>query len=105
VHDGTLCQAARMSSPKPVDPARAPSGWYVLIGLVLGLAATPLAVLLGFAVWNHFDPMCSGGGGAEDSLSCVLRTVAVMVVSLPFGAVIGLLVTLRIAKRRAAAGG
>jgi hypothetical protein len=94
-----------MSSGEPVEPARAPSVWYVLLGLVLGLVATPLAVLLGFTVWNLFDPMCSGGGGAEDSLSCALRTVTVMALSLPFGAVIGLIVTLRIARRRMATSG
>jgi len=96
-----------MSIPSPVEPAppRPISAWYVLLGLVLGIAATPLAVLLGFTVWNPFDPMCSGGGGAEDSLSCTLRTVTVMVVSVPFGAVIGLIVTLRVAKRRAATSG
>jgi hypothetical protein len=94
-----------MSSPAPVEPAppRPVSGWYVVLGLVLGVAASPLAVLAGFTVWNLFDPMCAGGGGAEDSLGCALRTVTVMVLSVPFGAVIGLFVTLRLARRRTAA--
>jgi hypothetical protein len=96
-----------MSNPTPVEPAppRPVSGWYVLLGLVLGVAASPLAVLAGFSIWNLFDPMCSGGGGAEDSLSCTLRTVTVMILSVPFGAVIGLIVTLRVARRRMAVRG
>jgi hypothetical protein len=41
---------------------------------------------------------CSNGG-AEDSLSCVLRTLFFTVLSIPFGAVAGFFVAMWVAKR------
>ena len=39
-------------------------------------------------------------GGAEDSLSCVLRTLAVTAMSIPVGAVVGFFVALWAGKRK-----
>ncbi len=79
----------RISNPLP-EPAAPPArvdGGIVLLGTALGAVLTPVVVWCAMLAYNHFDPMCAGGG-AEDSLSCVLRALAVTMISIVPGVLI-----------------
>jgi hypothetical protein len=69
------------------------------LGVILGVILTPLATLLVMVILNQSDTACSEGG-AEDSLSCTLRLLAVTGLSIPAGALLGLLVAVVLGRRR-----
>jgi hypothetical protein len=83
----------------PPAPARV-GGGIVLLGTALGAVLTPVVVWCAMLVYDHFDPMCDGGG-AEGSLSCVLRALAVTVISVVPGLLIGVVGGRYFASRRA----
>jgi ABC-type sulfate transport system permease subunit len=66
--------------------------------IVLGsVVAVPVATFFVMQIVNATVFECSNGG-AEDSLSCVLRTLAVTVLSIPFGAVAGFFAAMWVGK-------
>jgi hypothetical protein len=69
------------------------------LGAILGVILVPLATLLVMLIVNQSDTACSEGG-AEDSLSCTLRLVAITGLSIPAGALLGLLVATVLNRRR-----
>jgi hypothetical protein len=69
------------------------------LGAILGVILVPLATLLVMVIVNQSDTACSEGG-AEDSLSCTLRLVAITGLSIPAGALLGLLVATVLNRRR-----
>jgi hypothetical protein len=75
------------------------SGSRLGLGAILGVILIPLATLLVMVILNQSDTACSEGG-AEDSLSCTLRLVAVTGLSIPAGALLGLLVAVVLGRRR-----
>jgi hypothetical protein len=90
-----------MSNPSP-DPAAPPAridGGIVLLGTGLGAVLTPVVVWCAMLVYDHFDPMCDGG--AEGSLACVLRALAVTMISVVPGLLIGVVGGRYFASRRA----
>jgi hypothetical protein len=68
------------------------------LGTILGVILVPMAVLLVMLILNQSDSSCTEGG-AEDSLGCTLRLVAITGLSIPAGALIGLLVAFVLGKR------
>jgi hypothetical protein len=87
-------------SPDPATPPARVDGGIVLLGAALGAVLTPVVVWCAMLAYNHFDPMCAGGG-AEDSLSCVLRALAVTIISIVPGLLIGVVGGRYFALRRA----
>jgi hypothetical protein len=86
-------EAGPLPSPKGL-------GRIVLLGTLLGLVLIPCAVffvmeIVNLAVFECYD------NGAEGSLSCTLRQLAVTGLSIPPGGIIGLLVAVRIGEKRA----
>ena len=69
------------------------------LGTILGVILIPLATLLVMSILNQADTACTQGG-AEDSLSCTLRLVAVTGLSIPVGALLGLLVAVLLGRRQ-----
>jgi hypothetical protein len=61
------------------------------LGTILGAVLVPVAVYVVMLIVNQSDTACTQGG-AEDSLSCTLRLVAITGLSIPAGALLGLLV-------------
>jgi hypothetical protein len=90
-----------MNEPSPVPPAVPVrvDGRIVLLGTALGAVLTPLLVWCAMLVYDHFDPMCDGG--AEGSLACVLRALAVTMISVVPGLLIGVAGGRYFASRRA----
>jgi hypothetical protein len=71
------------------------------LGLVtiMGAVLVPVAVFVAMLIVNQSDTACSEGG-AEDSLSCTLRLLAITGLSIPAGALLGLLVAVLLNRRR-----
>jgi hypothetical protein len=69
------------------------------LGAILGVIIIPLATLVVMLILNQSDTACTEGG-AEDSLSCTLRLVAVTGLSIPAGALLGLLGAVVLSRRR-----
>ena len=69
------------------------------LGAILGAVLVPAAVFVVMLVVNQSDTACSEGG-AEDSLSCTLRLLAVTGLSIPAGALLGLLVAVVLGRTR-----
>ena len=69
------------------------------LGTILGAVLVPLAAFLVMQILNQSDTACTQGG-AEDSLSCTLRLVAVTGLSIPAGALLGLVVATLLGRRR-----
>jgi hypothetical protein len=69
------------------------------LGTIMGAVLVPVAVFLAMLVVNQSDTACSQGG-AEDSLSCTLRLIAVTGLSIPAGALVGLVVAAALNRRR-----
>ena len=87
------------ASPDPAAPAARVDGRIVLLGTALGAVLTPVVVWCVMLVHDHFDPMCDGG--AEGSLACVLRALAVTMISVVPGLLIGVVGGRYFASRRA----
>jgi hypothetical protein len=68
------------------------------LGTILGAVLVPLAALAVMLFLNQSDSACSQGG-AEDSLSCTLRLVAVTGLAIPAGALLGLIVATLLRRR------
>jgi hypothetical protein len=68
------------------------------LGAILGVIIIPLATLVAMLILNQSDTACTEGG-AEDSLSCTLRLVAVTGLSIPAGALLGLLGAVVLSRR------
>jgi ABC-type Fe3+ transport system permease subunit len=88
-----------MTNPEPAAPQQPNPGRFLLWGVLLGLVLIPLAVfgvmqILNATVFDCYD------SGAEGSLSCVLRTLAITAMSSPVGAVIGFFVAYWAGSRR-----
>jgi hypothetical protein len=69
------------------------------LGTILGAVLVPVAVFLVMLMVNQSDTACSQGG-AEDSLSCTLRLLAITGLSIPAGALLGLVVAAALNRRR-----
>jgi hypothetical protein len=69
------------------------------LGTILGAVLVPVAVFVVMLIVNQSDTACSQGG-AEDSLSCTLRLLAITGLSIPAGALLGLLVAAALNRRR-----
>jgi hypothetical protein len=69
------------------------------LGTILGAVLVPVAVFVVMLIVNQSDTSCSEGG-AEDSLSCTLRLVAITGLSIPAGALLGLFVAALLGRRR-----
>ncbi len=87
-----------MTEPATSSPPKT-AGRFRLLIILGSVVAVPLAAFIVMQILNATVFECSNGG-AEDSLSCALRTVAVTVISIPFGAVAGLFAAMWTAKRR-----
>jgi hypothetical protein len=87
------------ASPDPAAPPAPVDGRIVLLATALGAALTPVVVWCAMLAYNHFDPMCDGG--AEGSLACVLRALAVTMISVVPGLLIGVVGGRYFASRRA----
>jgi hypothetical protein len=74
-------------------------GRIVLLGTALGAVLIPVVVWCTMLAWDHFDPLCDGG--AEGSLSCVLRALAVTAISVVPGLLFGIVGGRHFAARRA----
>ncbi len=86
-----------MTEPAPPLPPKT-AGRFRLLIILGSVVAVPVAAFIVMQILNTTVFECSNGG-AEDSLSCVLRTLAVTVMSIPFGAVAGFFAAMWIAKR------
>jgi hypothetical protein len=69
------------------------------LGTIMGAVLVPVAVFVVMLIVNQSDTACSEGG-AEDSLSCTLRLLAVTGLSIPAGALFGLAVAYGLNRRR-----
>ena len=92
-----------MTSPEPAPPRARSAGRIVALGTLLGLVLIPVMAAIVMQILNYsvFSDTC-WDNGAEGSLDCTLRTVLVIALSIPLGAIIGLVVSLRIAGRNGA---
>jgi hypothetical protein len=77
-----------MTSAEPSPPPPKTTGRFRLLIIFGSVVAVPVATFIVMQIINATVFECRNGG-AEDSLSCVLRTVAVTALSIPFGAVAG----------------
>ena len=89
-----------MAWPDPAVPPARVDGRIVLLATALGAVLTPVVVWCSMLAYNHFDPICDGGG-AEYSLSCVLRALAMTMISMVPGLQIGVVGGRYFASRRA----
>ena len=88
-----------MTESEPATPPSLKSAGRFRLWIILGsVAAVPVATFFVMQILNATMFECSNGG-AEDSLSCVLRTLAVTVLSIPFGAVAGFFAAMWVGKR------
>ena len=85
------------------EPAAPPppehEGRFLIWGVLGGAVAIPFLVFLAMQIVNYAVFECRNGG-AEDSLSCVLRTLAITAMSIPVGAVLGFFVAMWAGKRQ-----
>jgi len=89
-----------MSNLEPSAAPAAPklSGRVIALGIIGGAVLVPLAVFLIVGAINTLYLDCEG---AEGSLDCVLRQLAITGLSIPVGAPLGFFLAYGIAKRRA----
>jgi hypothetical protein len=88
-----------MTEPEPAAPLPPEhAGRFLPWGVLLGAVLVPLAVLGVMQIINALVFECRNGG-AEDSLSCALRALAITAMSIPVGAVVGFFVALWAGKR------
>jgi hypothetical protein len=85
------------------QPERQGVGRLVLVGMLIGLIVTPIAVYFAIDVLGLFGLACSAGGG-EDRIACSMRQLVLTGMSLPFGALLGFFVSYWVACRRFNAG-
>ncbi len=86
--------------PSPSPPAKpAVNGRRIMLGLVLGAVLTPIVVCVVMLIWNELNPDCTEGG-AEGSLACVMRMLAVIMLSIVPGALAGFLLAFFLGARR-----
>jgi hypothetical protein len=85
------------------QPERQGVGRLVLVGMLIGLIVTPIAVYFAIDVLGPFGLACSAGGG-EDRIACSMRQLVLTGMSLPCGALLGFFVSYWIACRRVNAG-
>jgi hypothetical protein len=88
-----------MTNPEPAAQPRKSTGRFRLWVILGSVVAVPVATFAVMQILNATVFECSNGG-AEDSLSCVLRTLAVTALSIPFGAVAGLFAAMWVGERR-----
>jgi hypothetical protein len=89
-----------MTESEPaVPPPPEHEGRFLLWGVLGGAVLIPLVVFGVMQIINAIVFECRNGG-AEDSLSCVLRTLAITAMSIPVGAVVGFFVAMWAGKRQ-----
>jgi hypothetical protein len=86
-----------MTSAEPSPSPPKSTGRFRLWIILGSVVAVPVATCIVMQIVNATVFECSNGG-AEDSLSCVLRTLFFTVLSIPFGAVAGFFVAMWVAK-------
>jgi hypothetical protein len=85
---------------EPAAPSPPKTAGRFRLWIILGsVVAVPVATFIVMQVLNATVFECSNGG-AEDSLSCVLRTLFVTVLSIPFGAVAGFFAAMWVGRGR-----
>jgi hypothetical protein len=87
-----------VTEPESAAPPPLNEGRYLIWGVLGGAVAIPLVVFGVMEIINATVFECRHGG-AEDSLSCVLRQLAITAMSIPVGAVVGFFVALWAGKR------
>ena len=87
-----------MTDPEASPPPKN-TGRFLPWGVLGGAVLVPLAVFGVMQILNATVFVCYNGG-AEDSLSCVLRTLAVTAMAIPVGAVVRFFVAMWMGNRR-----
>jgi hypothetical protein len=85
------------SEPATKSPPKS-AGRFRLLIILGSVVAVPVATFIVMQIVNATVFECRNGG-AEDSLSCVLRTVVITAMSIPFGAVAGFFAAMWVGKR------
>ena len=93
---GAVTNAGSSSAPLPKPKG---IGRLVAFGILLGAVLAPATVFLILLVLNQHNTDCTDGGG-EGSLACTLQLIAVTILSIPAGALIGLFIALAMGHRR-----
>jgi hypothetical protein len=88
-----------MTESEPAVPPPKNPGRFLPWGVLGGAILVPFLVFLAMQIVNYTVFECRNGG-AEDSLSCVLRTLAITALAIPVGAVTGFFVAYWAGKRR-----